>query len=105
MLTHPHGITPPEGARAFVKKFGSRKHLISAAASMGLRISTAAITHWCENDSIPDHIYSALRTIMVEDNLSIALGGHIEFYVSGQSIGKFYLHKDVSAVIRKQRKK
>lgn len=97
-------ITPLEGVKALVKRFGGHKHLQSAAASMGLKISYSAISVWITDDAMPEYIYQALRTIMVEDKLSVASGGFIEFYLRGQGIGKFYLHKDISAVIRKRRK-
>lgn len=97
-------LTPPEGTRAFVKRFGGHRHLQAAAASMGIKISASAISLWLSEDAMPDYIYHALRTIMVEEKLSIASGGFIEFYLKGQEIGKLYLAREISAVIRKRRK-
>lgn len=95
-------VTPPQGVRVFVNRFGGRKHLRDAATSMGVRVTYPMIADWIANDAIPDYIYHLLAALVVEDETQIAKG-FIEFYVKGKPVGKFFLHRDVTAVIRKSR--
>lgn len=101
-MNKPSYITPPIGIAGLLRQFGGMRHLQSAATAMGLKITFAQIRDWMARDAMPDYIYHALGNLISEDELKIAKG-FIEFYVRGEPIGKFYLHKDVTAVIRKRR--
>lgn len=97
-------ITPEGGVKAFLRKFGTPTQTLNTCMSMGISINRAQISKWKIEDQMPSHIYESLRLLVVEETFTQIGSGYIEFYLDGEPLGQFYLHRRITAVIRKKRK-
>lgn len=96
-------IKPPGGVDAFLARFGKIGTVQNFGRSLGFTITQREITKWRETDQIPDLMYHALSSLIVEDETILA-SGFIEFYCEGKAIGQFHLHPKITAIIRKKRR-
>lgn len=96
-------ITPPEGVKSFFKNFGTNAEVQNAASALGLKLSAMAIASYIKNDHLPDYIYNALRHLVISEEIHVAQG-FVEFYGEGKPIGKFYMARGISAVVKRERR-
>lgn len=95
-------MTPENGVKAFLKRFGGMSHVVSAANSMGFRLNLPTLRKWVRQNEMPEHYYQALSTLVTRDETQIAKG-FVEIYFKGKPLGKLYLTKDITMIIRKKR--
>lgn len=94
----PH-LTPEIGVKALIRRFGGAKHVCAAINAMGFRLNLPTVRKWVREDSIPEHYYQALSSLLVNEKTSVNRG-YLEFYFKGVPIGKLYLQKDITVVTR-----
>ena len=98
-------MTPPQGVRAFLKPFGTRSQLINVLRVSGITATVPKINTWVKADELPDHVYETLRLLIVEDAQTEVASGFVEVYFKGVPIGQLYLHRNITLLIRRNRKK